>query len=145
MDGSPNLQLAGAQLVLDELLLEHLKRHASDSMDGLRNLVLQCGREDHEWTCASYMAGKSRGFRPLSELLRMDSIYTRHYYHPGEPEGDGMVMDYFECQQRYEELLSNENSSEKSFRMARQILDLLPDVETVQRCTIKRYRYERDS
>lgn len=158
--GGTNLQYKGATQVLDKLLLFHLQnQHQQDQqtyddnnpIDGLQTFVLRCGSSfDSEYTCASYMAGQGRGFRPLKELLREDSIYTPSLY---DSDFEGMVIDYHLCKERYEEALStiassssnlsHENVEDSSFSSSRstimQILKMLPDIDTIRRHTTKRY------
>jgi hypothetical protein len=104
-DGGPHLQFQGALQVLDDLLLFHLERHADNTILGLQTLVVKCGSLDSETTCASYMAAKSRGFRPLTELLRINSIYVASQY---DHDVDGMVLDASIGRNIYEGLATNQ-------------------------------------
>lgn len=64
-----NVQLQGAVLVLDDLFAFHLKRSNACEMDDLvSNFLVQCGRLESEYHCASYMSAQIRGFRPLKDL-----------------------------------------------------------------------------
>ena len=56
-------------LVLDDLFAFHLKRSNACEMDDLvSNFLVQCGRLESEYHCASYMSAQIRGFRPLKDL-----------------------------------------------------------------------------
>jgi hypothetical protein len=74
-DGGPNLQMQGAVCVLDELFRHFLAlQTANNAVDQGpntntdRSFVVQCGQETSEYTCASYRAALSRGFRPIDDL-----------------------------------------------------------------------------
>jgi hypothetical protein len=121
--GGPNLQLQGAVKLLDELFLHHLKRNPN-SVDALRDFVLQCGASDSEYSCASHMAGLSRGFRPLREMVRINSIYEAEYY--CNEDLDGMVFDYTMGKRRYEKVALTDD-----WEMAAEIWTLLPDPDTI--------------
>lgn len=145
MEGGPNLQLQGAVKVLDELLLFQLQRHSDNTILALQNFVVKCGSLDSEYTCASYMAAIARGFRPLKELVRVDSVYTSSYY---DNDLDGLVMDAEEGRDLYRKLASIENdeSSKLSIddlRIVSTIYRLLPDDDTIRRFTHKRYTSPR--
>lgn len=139
-EGGPNLQLQGACLVLDELLLFHLQQQQqqqkTDPIGALQTFIVQCGSLEKETSCASYMAAKSQGFRPLKDLLRESSIYTKSTY-VGGGSMDGMVLDIDKAQDTYGRLIQlldcpNHGTISK-------ILELLPDDDLVQRFTIKRF------
>jgi len=67
-----NIQLQGAVLVLDDLFGFHLKRsNACDLENLVSNFIVQCGRIESEYHCASYMSARFRGFRPLKDLWRL--------------------------------------------------------------------------
>lgn len=145
---SPNLQLQGATKILDQLFLFHLRQHEDDSLCGLRYFVLRCA-EEQETAFASHKASQLRGFRPLQEnMLRADSIYTSHCY---DHDWEGaMVFDYWLGKQRYKEqaavFLEEQNEGEPFYTEQQtilEILDLLPDADTIQRHTIKRYQVGR--
>ncbi|KAL3932191.1 MAG: hypothetical protein SGBAC_010969 [Bacillariaceae sp.] len=138
-EGGPNLQLRGACLVLDELLLTHLQhqhqQHQDDSIGALQTFVVQCGSIEKETSCASYMAAYSRGFRPLKDLLRESSIYTKSTY-ANSGSLDGMLLDIGVARGAYGRLVEvdcpNHGTTSK-------ILQLLPEDDRVQRFTIKRF------
>lgn len=76
-----NLQLKGATMMLDDLVLWHSTRPArgcddddADALLLLRDLVVRCGPADGALSCASHAAARRRGFVP-------------------DPEVDGMVFD----------------------------------------------------
>lgn len=125
-DGIPNLQLQGAVKVLDELFLHHLKESNNTAypVAALRNFVLQCETE-----CASYMAGQSRGFRSLKDMVRDDSIYSEEYY--GDDALDGMVFDYEVGKRLYEQVARTED-----WELAAEIWSFLPDPETIKECIV---------
>ena len=137
-EGGPNLQFQGALQVLDDLLLCHLERHSENTVLGLQTFVVKCGSLESDYTCASYMAAKSRGFRPLQELLRVNSIYTLSHY---SYDLDGMVLDVIQGRKIYEQMATCEvgKLSEKASQMAAKIYRRLPDDDTIQRCTHKRF------
>ena len=137
-DGGPNLILSGASLILDELLMFHLKQKKSDDdpILGLRTFVLHCGKDTNsEYTCASYMAGQSRGFQLLTEQLRKSSIYSPYLY---QNDLDGFVLDPELAKERYNLLMQTETTYNIS-ELAKELIDLLPGDETIQRFTTKRY------
>ncbi len=137
-EGGPNLQLQGALKLLDELLLFHLHRHVDNTILGLQTFVVKCGSLDSHFTCASYMAAKARGFRPLRELVRVSSIYVPSLY---DHDLDGMVMAAEEAKEIYRKLAfstGDESQSSDEQPIALTIYHLLPDDDTVRRCTHKR-------
>jgi len=73
-----NVQFQGCVLVLDDLFAFHLKRSNACDLDGLvSNFIVQCGRLESEYHCASFMSAQFRGFRPLKDfwmLLEDDEI-----------------------------------------------------------------------
>jgi hypothetical protein len=72
-----NLQLQGAMMLLDDLFYYHLQRSNANSVEGMiSSFLVQSGRADSEYHCASYMAALNRGFQPLSDL----SYDTNHIY-----------------------------------------------------------------
>lgn len=100
--GGPNLQVQGAMCVLDDLYRLFLSTCADrDSV-----FVIQCGRATSEYTCASYSAALSRGFRPIEDMIAQN--------HSGEGESessfwheeivDGLVLDPALCIERYTNL-----------------------------------------
>jgi hypothetical protein len=133
-NGGPNLQLQGASLVLDELLFFHLEQQQGDPIGALQNFVVHCGSIEKESSCASYMAANSRGFRPLKDLLRASSIYTKSTYVDGGL--DGMVLDIDTARNTYERLIEMDCPNRGTIS---KILQLLPDDDLVQRFTIKRF------
>ena len=122
-NGGPNLQLKGAVKVLDELFLCHLKAEPNSAC-ALRNFVLQCGSPGSEFTCASHMAGQLRGFRPLRDMVQVNSIYAADYY---EQDLDGMVFDYYLGKRIYEQVALSED-----WESAAEIWMLLPDDDTIE-------------
>lgn len=127
--GGPNLQLNGAVKLLDEMFLCHLKNDPNNPR-ALLNFVLQCGSAVSEYSCASNMAGQLRGFRPLQDMLRVNSIYTAEYY--GEDcDLEGMVFDYRVGKRAYEQLAMTSD-----WEMAAEIWDLLPNPEAVEAQTV---------
>jgi len=183
-DGGPNLQIQGAAQVLDTLFLDFLVREQNGnnnnsginnddsdnkdqavnntdlSIECLRNFIVHCGENlDQDHTCASFMAAQTmRGFVPLRDAVRQNSIYSRsHYgYYYYYYDLDGMVFDPTVGIQRYKEAFEkNQNQDEpphhrttaeetnSSTIVVRQILHLLPDEETIHRHTIKRFTLDR--
>lgn len=140
-EGGPNLQFQGALKLLDQLLLFDLERFANDPILGLQSFVVQWGSLESPFTCASYMAAKSRGFRPLRELGRLSSIYMLTMYNN---DFDGMVLDVVEGKKIYSMVAEAEQSptftqpSEEQ-RVASTIYSLLPDDQTIRRFTHKRF------
>lgn len=138
-EGSPNLQLQGALRVLDRLLLFHLERHCENTILGLQAFVVKCGNLDSEYSCASYMAAVARGFRPLRELVRVSSIYTASFY---SNDLEGLVFNAGEGKTIYQRLAMTDVDSSWSMddqKVASTICHLLPDDDTIRRCTHKRY------
>jgi len=133
-EGGPNLQLQGACLVLDELLLFHLEQQQADPIVALQTFVVQCGSIEKESSCASNMAAKSRGFRPLQDLFRESSVYTKSTYFGGSL--DGMVLDIEKARGAYGRLIEMDCPNHGTIS---KILQLLPDDDLVQRFTIKRF------
>lgn len=137
-EGGPNLQLQGAHKVLDDLVLFHLDRHSDNTVRALQTLVVRCGSLESEFTCASYRTAISRGFRPLQELLRESSIYVASFYHN---DFDGLVLDPTKAKKAYKQIatidLGDPLTDEQ--QKAAKIYTLLPDEDTVRRCTIKRF------
>ncbi|CAJ1965125.1 unnamed protein product [Cylindrotheca closterium] len=133
-EGGPNLQLQGASLVLDDLFQFHLEQQPADPIGALQTFVVQCGSIENETSCASYMAANSRGFRPLKDLVRESSIYTKSAYLDGSL--DGMVLEINKARVAYGRLIEmgcpNHGTISK-------ILQLLPDDDLIQRFTIKRF------
>lgn len=134
-EGGPNLQLQGACLVLDELLLTHLQHQQEDPIGALQTFVVQCGSIEKETSCASYMAAYSRGFRPLKNLLRESSIYTKSTY-ASSGSLDGMLLDTGIARDAYGRLVEVDCPNHGTIS---QILQLLPEDDLVQRFTIKRF------
>jgi len=139
-EGGPNLQLQGAVKVLDALLLHHLRNYQENPILGLQTFVLKCGVPDSEYTCSSYMAATSRGFRPLKDMVRIDSIYSSTIY---DNDLDGMVLEPLQGRAIYEQIGSQvieESPSllEDKWR-ASSIFEALPDEDTIRRCTSKRF------
>ncbi len=107
----------------------------------LQDFVVHCGDDDGDdsedglWrstshVAASEMAASLRGFVPLGELVRKDSIYTvRHY----DADTSGLVLDPSLALERY-----SANETEHS-TTAESIAALLPSEETVARHTTKRF------
>jgi hypothetical protein len=137
-EGGPNLQLQGALKVLDELLLFQLQRHGDDPILALQSFVVRCGTSlDSEYTCASYMAATARGFRPLRELVRINSIYSDSHY---DNDLDGLVLCADEGKEIYRKLASEgKDLVSMDSRIASTIYHLLPDDDTRRRFTRKRY------
>ena len=107
----------------------------------LENFVVHCGDEDEDdcderlWrstshVAASEMAASLRGFVPLGELVRKDSIYTTGHY---DGDTSGLVLDPLLALDRY-----SANETEHSTK-AESIAALLPSEETVARHTTKRF------
>jgi hypothetical protein len=140
MEGGPNLQLQGALKLLDELLLFQLRRHSDNPILALQTFVVKCGSLDSEYTCASYMAATARGFRPLRELVRINSIYTASCY---DNDLDGSVLGAQEGKEIYRKLAFIEEDESVSLEDQRiastSIYHLLPDDDTIRRLTHKRY------
>jgi len=163
-EGGPNLQYQGAVLVLLDLFLFHLQSYSDDLPDNqnpniiieaLRTFVVKCGSTsstnhdddndndggfNNEWTCASYMAAKQYGFRPLSEQIRVSSIYTTQAYYDYDLEG--LVLDIPYAKNMYEQLLSTSLSgtlSETERGILTQIYKCFPDDDTIRRYTKKRF------
>jgi len=96
-DGGPNLQIQGAVEVLDDLFCHFLAPLASAN-NGHSNrddvFVVQCGRATSEYTCASYNAALSRGFRPMEDFNIAQEDYeegsTISLWH--DAIGDGLVF-----------------------------------------------------
>ena len=121
------------------------------ALHALRNFVVNCGEDydeelyddpDHRpWrssshVAASEMAAAIRGFVPLREMVRVDSIYSAGYY-----TGDttGLVLDPLLGLERY-----GKGDIEDQTGMET-ILNLLPSEETVARYTTKRFTINRRS
>ena len=154
--GGPNLQVQGAGQILDDLLLYHLQRcrdgdndkNDDKMIEALQTFVVKCGGGgndddcmESEYTCASYMAAKSRGFRPLADMIRVSSIYSAHLY-----EGDvhGLVLDVSQAKKQYQQRLDVDTTSHLcSADMTSKILSLLPDEECLRRYTTKRFTSKR--
>lgn len=155
--GGPNLQLRGALLVLDDLFLDHLQREQqtfreteseSDKHDdswairALQNFVVHCGDDDtihpETWrstshVAASAMAASLRGFVPLKEMVRTNSIYSAGRY---DGDTSGLVLD--PSLERYATALQEDDSI-----LAESIHHLLPSKETIARHTTKRFTFPR--
>ncbi|KAG7349771.1 hypothetical protein IV203_012368 [Nitzschia inconspicua] len=151
-EGGPNLQLQGAIQVLDELFVSHLEGHIINRPPGfsrnsrtteedpdvaaLRSFVLHCGDSvDNQWTCASFMAGQARGFAPLKDMVRTSSIYSSNFY---DHNLDGFVFDSSKGMELYR---SAATTSETANRIHR----ILPNKETLQRYTTKRFTIVDDN
>ena len=145
-EGGPNLQLQGACRILEDLLLFHLRRQHhehNDEIDDdsiilrLQTFVVKCGSgSESEYSCASYMAAVSRGFRPLKEMIRKSSIYSSVLY---DNDVDGLVMDVNEGKRNYETLSEQEGPDST----ASSILHLLPDDDAMRRHTTKRFTLQQ--
>ena len=133
-EGGPNLQLQGACIILDDLLLFHLRRH-EDSIFGLQTFVVKCGGLESEYSCASYMAAMSRGFQPFKEMVRKKSIYSTALF---DHDLDGLVMDATEGKKVYQRL--SEQGEVDSITTT--IFRLLPDDDTIRRHTKKRFTFQ---
>lgn len=102
--GGPNLQVQGAMCVLDDLYRLFLSTCADDRDHNNAVFVVQCGRATSEYTCASYSAALSRGFRPIEDMI------AQGYSPEGESESssfwrdevvDGLVLDPAVAIERY--------------------------------------------
>mmetsp|Transcript_8130 Transcript_8130/g.12461 ORF Transcript_8130/g.12461 Transcript_8130/m.12461 type:complete len:250 (+) Transcript_8130:135-884(+) len=134
--GGPNLVLQGARKILDALFLFHLQQNSDDSIRALRTFVLRCGSMESEYTCASFMAGQSRGFSPLKDQLRSDSIYMPQLYNN---DFEGLIFDFSVGNDLYKDSVSDPILNENT--VSKKICSLLPSKEMIQRYTTKRYRY----
>jgi hypothetical protein len=136
--------------------------NADATISLLKNFIVRCGDKNDidsvsEHTCASFMASQMRGFIPLRNAVRMDSIYSRSHY--GYYDLDGMVLDPSVGRERYNYAIgesdrnyddddknnnrhqyhTGEHESGKTSNLQQKILDLLPDDNTIRRHTIKRF------
>jgi hypothetical protein len=127
--GGPNLQLNGAVKLLDEMFLFHLKNDPNNP-GALKNFVLKCGSSTSEFSCASHMAGQLRGFRPLRDMVRVNSIYTVEHYEE-DSDMEGMVFDYQLGKRSYEQVALTSD-----WEMAAEIWSLLPDPDLVESYTV---------
>lgn len=124
----------------------------------LRNFVIHCGDDDDEeeeetietnntgdrrpWrstshVTASAMTASMRGFVPLREMTRIDSIYDARYYYDGDTTG--LVLDPSVGFDRYRTCAEGDGNS----AAAGSIASLLPSEETVARHTTKRFTIHR--
>lgn len=87
-NGGPNLQIQGAMGILDELYRHFL---STDNRNMPAAFVVQCGRATSEYTCASYNAALSRGFRPVEEFITQEDEKELSVWY-GEIV-DGLVLD----------------------------------------------------
>ena len=112
----------------------------------LQNFVVNCGEDDDDelyddpnhrpWrstshVAASEMAAVMRGFVPLREIVRVDSIYSAGYYNG---DTNGFVLDPLLGLERYR----NEDQT-----TTETIANWLPSKETVARYTTKRFTVAR--
>lgn len=132
--------------------LENVNEHQNNGEDdswairALRNFVVNCGEDDDEklyddpdhrpWrstshVAASEMAVAMRGFIPLREMVRVDSIYSARYY---DGDTSGFVLDPLLGLERYR----NEDQT-----TTETIANWLPSKETVARHTTKRFTIAR--
>ena len=105
-----NLQFKGATLVIDDLFHYHLKRSNAVDIEGISStFVVQSGLAESAYHCASYMAARQRGFKPLKEytvewhdLSHTDSIpqYLRNL-DMEEEDPDAMLFDFSNCSDIY--------------------------------------------
>ena len=109
-----NTQLQGAVLVLDDLFGFHLKRSNANDLENLvSNFIVQCGRPESDYHCASYMSAQLRGFRPLKDLWTlMDdseivdlSCEGSYNYSTGlreeDEDPDSMIFDVHNGMEKY--------------------------------------------
>lgn len=136
----------------------------------LRNFVVHCGDEEEEeiiietnntddrrpWrstshVTASAMAASMRGFVPLREMARIDSVYDARYYYDGDTTG--LVLDPSVGFDRYRSCAVEVkvkgddagygHSEDSNSAAAGSIANLLPSEETVARHTTKRFTIHR--
>ena len=135
------------------------------SVRALRNFVLHCGEDDEDeddngggWrsssnTDASYMASRIRGFAPLKEMVRVDSIFHSQYY---DHDLNGMVFDYANGFDMYRQAATDADadadtdietastaSIETTITTAQMICELLPEKDAMARHTTKRFTIGR--
>lgn len=139
-EGGPNLQVPGACMILDDLLLFHLQRqHGDDNADsilGLQTFVVKCGDMESEYSCASYMAAMCRGFQPLKDAVRENTIYSSSLY---DKDLDGFVIDAVKARNVYEKLSERGKFDSTASKISR----FLPDDDTIRRHTIKRFTVQK--
>eukprot|EP00536_Pseudo-nitzschia_multiseries_P008490 jgi/Psemu1/305745/fgenesh1_kg.216_\ len=89
------------------------------------------------------MAARMRGFVPLREMVRVDSIYHSRYY---DHDLTGMVPDCRTLPDLYRMAAregNNNSNDDDATHTARRICELLPDEETIARHTTKRFSIGR--
>jgi len=149
---------------------------SSFGVRALTNFVVHCGEDDDDdndtgdsnegyhnyrsekYVAASRMAARMRGFVPLREMVRVDSIYDHRYY---DHDLSGMVLDldcgarvgrgvlsstsehYYYRKAAEATATKNENETTNNENKAQLIYDLLPDQESIARHTTKRFSIGR--
>eukprot|EP00537_Pseudo-nitzschia_pungens_P005593 CAMPEP_0172367116 /NCGR_PEP_ID=MMETSP1060-20121228/19300_1 /TAXON_ID=37318 /ORGANISM="Pseudo-nitzschia pungens, Strain cf. cingulata" /LENGTH=441 /DNA_ID=CAMNT_0013091241 /DNA_START=102 /DNA_END=1427 /DNA_ORIENTATION=- len=141
----------------------------------LRNFVVHCGDDDddynndddddvddalggidarrsyrsEQYVAASRMAARMRGFAPLREMVKVDSIYHSQYY---DHDLSGMVPDCRVLPDLYRRAARESSDGSDSdgngngaatHHKAKLICELLPDDETIARHTTKRFSIGR--
>ena len=142
-EGGPNLQKLGALEIVDSLFLKHLEHHEKDPIGALKSFIIQCS-DSSDFTCGSFQAILDRGFQPMHQILVSGpTIYSSHDYE-GEVNAafGGNLFDYRIGKQRYEEL--SKNGAFDDSCLASKIVQLLPDEETIKRCTLTGKGASRD-
>jgi len=101
----PNLQIRGAIGILDDFFNYHLQTsNGRDLAELISTFVVQSGRLESEYHCASYMAAISRGFKPLKDVSLFDeskkSIYSNYLDYEDE-DSFALVFDESKGMDRY--------------------------------------------
>ena len=118
----PNTQFKGALLALDYLFAHYLEQCIQFGQDSSETtfeeisakFFLQCGSINSEYHCASNMAARERGFRPIKDFINASDSSSSHrvleYIDTDEEDIDSMIFDVDRGVSKYSSDLYSSNA-----------------------------------
>ena len=102
-----NIQIKGTMLLIDDLFLYHLERSNANTLEGMiSTFIVQSGKEESEYHCASYMSALNRGFKPIKDLIDDDDHFLEQLDLEDE-DHNSLMFDLSTGMERYAQINSN--------------------------------------
>ena len=103
-----NIQIQGTMLLIDDLFLYHLERSNANTLEEMiSTFIIQSGRKESEYHCASYMSALNRGFKPLKDIIidnNNDTTPQLSHLDLEEEDHDSLIFDISTGIERYAQI-----------------------------------------